>query len=62
MENGYTVINQADCYKYIFKDLVEEEVKVNDKTKIFILLKNVELEFMIIVLIQFIREALGSIP
>ena len=26
LENGYTILNQADCYRYIFKHLVEEEV------------------------------------
>jgi len=31
LENGYTIINQADCYRYIFKDIVEEEVLFQKK-------------------------------
>jgi len=26
LDNGYTVINQSDCYRYILKQIIEEEV------------------------------------
>lgn len=52
LENGYTVINQADCYRYIFKFIIEEKAPS---------IQNFDYEYLIMIMIQFIREALGFI-